>query len=342
MFNIPTPVIKFGHKAGNWLIKNGPTIMSVSGGMMAVGGAVMACNATLRADEVLEAHKERMAQIEAARALSLEGDNDDPACVYTEKQMKHDKFIVYAETAIGFAKLYGPAFAVGMSGVGLMQAAFMVTEKRRSTAVAALASMTNIYENYKARVEEEYGPEAEAMLHDIRTEKKMVKLPGAEEETEEDVVVLDDVNDDSFFYIFDQTNPNWSGNVTCLLNERFLTSTIDQFNYRLSAHTIDHVWVNDLLKAWDMEEKDLGHFHGWNGRTGDIIEYEIVPFKVVNSGDDDEQFPMLVETTMEELREMELQDIQEGYAIGIRLLSSSDGNDDLVSPRNIYHEVYDE
>lgn len=309
---------------------------------MAIGGAVMACKATLHADEVLDAHKARMDAIEHARRLSLESDNIDPELVYTEKQMRRDKLIVYAETAVGFAKLYGPAFAIGMSGVGLMQAAYMVTEKRRSTAVAALATMTNWFDEYKARVEDTYGPEALALESQMPTAKAVVKTAGQDEASETDVVVLDDTND-PFFFIFDSTNPNWAENVTYLLNERFLTGTIDSLNYSLSAHSRDHVWVNDILKLWGMKETDLGHFHGWNADTGDIIEYELVPYLKAyydDDGNEYEQFPMLVETTMENLRELELADIQEGYAIGIRLLSSSDGNDQLVPPRNIYHEVY--
>lgn len=340
MISLPTPVMKLANKAGVWFVKNGPTIMSVTGGAMAIGGAVMACKATLRADEVLDAHKVRMAEIEAARALSLDSDDIDPENVYTEKDMKRDKAIVYAETAIGFARLYGPAFAVGMSGVGLMQAAFAVTERRRSTAVAALTSLDTMFNEYKVRVEDKFGPDALEIENDIPTVRRRVTTIMNEEPEEQDVVVLDDSHSDPFFFLFDDTNPNWADNVTYLLNERFLTGTIDSLNYALGSHGRRFVLVNDILRLWDMDETALGHFHGWNGDTGDVIEYKLIPYLKAYSEDDDEQFPMLVETTMENLRELELCDIQQGYAIGIRLLSSSDGYDELVQPRNIYHEVF--
>lgn len=343
MINLPTPLVKFGRRALNWTVQHGPQIMSISGGAMAIGGAVMACNATLRADEVLDAHKARMAQIEAARALSLESDNLDPENVYTEKDMKRDKFITYAETAVGFVKLYGPAFAVGMSGVGLMQAAYAITETRRASAVGALTSLKTMFDEYKVRVEDKFGPEALDIDREVPTVKRTVKTIMNDEPEEQDVVVLDGSHNDPFFFLFDETNPNWAENVTYLLNERFLTGTIDALNYSLSAHSRDHVWVNDILKLWGMKETDLGHFHGWNANTGDVIEYELVPYLKAYYDDDGheyDQFPMLVETTMENLRELELADIQQGYAIGIRLLSSSDGHDGLVEPRMIYNEVY--
>ena len=338
---IPTSVIRFGQKAGNWLVKNGPNIMRISGGVMAVGGAVMACKATLHAEEVLDAHKERMAQIEAARALSEE--NGD--LVYTDKMMKRDKTIAYLETAVGFGKLYGPAFAVGMGGIGLMQGAWCITENRRSTAVAALTSVDRLFSEYRARVEDVAGPEVAAATNDIPTEKHSV--PEIAEEPV-DCVVLDDSHNDPFFFIFDKTNPNWYNNAF-LLNERFAMTTLDANNYKLSAHSVTHTFINDILKDFGglkrldgtyVEGIPEGQFYGWNAGTGDIIEYDIIPYLEVFDEDDDKQMPMLVETDREAIRELEMNDIQDGYCFGIRLKSSSDGYPDIIPPRMIYHEVY--
>lgn len=357
MLSIPTPVIKFGHKAGTWLIKNSPKLMSIGGGIMAVGGAVMACNATLHADEVLEAHKERMAQIEAARALSLEGNNDDPACVYTEKQMKHDKFVVYAETAVGFARLYAPAFVIGMSGVGLMQAAYMITEQRRNTAIAALASLDAMFNEYKVRVENEVGPDKLAEIEAMPTEKHKVLMPGSEEESEEDCVVLDDAICDDFTFIFDETCKGWQGGLGYNLNYRALECIIEGFNRNLSAYNVDHYVMNDLLKAYKGLKNvhgqhvcytEPGLYYGWNALEGDVINYEITPYLIMYNGDDDKQIPMYVETSMEEIKKLECTDIQTGYCFFLRFYTSNADVVDEVGlkaapkygPRMIYHEIY--
>lgn len=329
MFKIPAPIMRAAGKAGNWLVKNGPTIMSVSGGLMAVGGAVMACEATLKVDEVLERHKQKMERIEEAVTIS-ESNGDD---AFTDKDAKRAKFETYRDTTIELVKLYGPAVAVGMSGVGLMQTAFVVTERRRSTAVAALASLNQAYTDLLAR-----GSNKELMEPIYETQ--IVEDEDSGEEFEQIIIDPENAPEDPFFYIFDETNPNWYNKNAFLLNERFLTATIDAYNYRLSSHAVDHVWVNDLLKSWSMKDNGVGHFHGWNANTGDIIEYDIVPFLKVWNDDDDSQIPMLVETDMETLRELESNDIQEGYCIGIRLKSSSDGYDDVTPPRFIYNEVY--
>lgn len=329
---IPTPVISVATKAGNWLVKNGPKIMSIGGGLMAVGGAVMACEATLHADEVLDKHKQRMTRIQAAKELSDGPDTCEP---YTDKMMKHDKAVAYFETGVDFIRLYAPAFTVGIAGVGMMQAAFWVNERRRATAVAALTTMDQMYQNLIGRTQESLPG------FSVEENPKVVKALPDEDGAGSDKLVLDpDSEPDPFFFIFDETNPNWYNKNAFLLNERFLTATIDAFNYRLSAHSVGQVWVNDILKAWNMPEKDLGYFYGWNAATGDIIDYDVVPFLKIWDDDDSSQMPMLVETDMATLRELESNDIQEGYCIGIRLKSSSDGYDDVVQPRFIYNEVY--
>lgn len=333
--NIPVPVLKAAHKAGNWLVKNGPKIASVGGGLMAVGGAVMACNATLKVDEVLDRHKQKMARIEAAKAISDENGDGE----FTEKDVKRAKFETYRDTALDFVRLYGPAFAVGMSGVGLMQAAFIVTERRRASAIAALTTMDQMYQNLLASGNEEID------ITDMPSTIVADAVEMDEDDPESSIILAPENVEDPFFFIFDVDNESFQntyGNKRAefLTNERFILSAIENYNYRLSGHVVDHVWLNDLLKAWGMEESEFGQHYGWNGNTGDQIEYKIVPFIKQWNDEGDKQFPLLIQISREEFEELEASDIQEGYCIGIRLLSSSDGNDDVCDPRFIYNEVY--
>lgn len=290
----------------------------------------MACEATLKVDEVLERHKQKMERIEAAKAVSDENGDGE----FTEKDVKQAKFETYRDTAIELVKLYGPAVSVGLAGVGLMQGAFWVTERRRAAAVAALTTMDQMYQNLLA-----------SGTNDISEDEVKVK-PRVEEDDGEDVIVVDtDTSVDPFFFIFDVDKKHFENTFTnkkaeFITNERFLLSAIENYNYMLSGHTIDHVWVNDILRAWGMEETAVGQFYGWNEATGDQIEYEVIPFVKQWNDEGDKQFPMLIQIDRDELEELEANDIQEGYCIGIRLKSSSDGYNTLVNPRNIYNEVY--
>lgn len=293
----------------------------------------MACEATLHVDEVLDRHKQKMANIEAAKALSDENGNDE----LTDKDIKRAKFEAYRDTTIDMIKLYGPAFAVGMSGVGLMQSAFVITERRRASAVAALTTVDQMYQNLLASGKNE--------MIDI-TDSPTTEVSDAAVATENDQIVLSpETMNDPFFFLFDVDEQHFENSFTnkhaeFLTNERFLLSPIEQYNYRLSSHAIDHVWLNDILKAWGMEESPLGQHYGWNSQTGDQIEYKIIPYIKEWNDEGDTQFPLLIEIDRDRFDELEASDIQEGYCIGIRLLSSSDGYDDTCDPRFIYNEVY--
>lgn len=350
MITLPNSVVLAGKKLGRFAVKHGPKIMTVAGAGMAFGGAVMACKATLRCDEVLDKHKERMAQIEAARELSMlrlaNNDIDDPSELYTEKDMRKDKFMTYAMTGVGFAKLYGPAFAVGMGGIGLMEAAFVITENRRSAAVAALTSMDALFQEYKNRVNRVVTDEQQALIDNPHIQKQKVQLPWAEDEEEMDCVVIDTEEGNPYVYWFDKTCPDWNGTGTnyFLSNRAHIEGQLTTMQYELSKYGTTHFWINDFIERCGglkndngelLDAKtgcDVGRFHGWDALAGDAIDYKIQAYAYSFDGDDDKQFPILIPISKEDLMELESLDIPTDYCFEITLKGC----------HNIYHNVYGE
>lgn len=344
MFNIPTPVLRVANKAGRFFIKHGPKIMSVGGGAMAVGGAVMACKATLHADEVLDRHKQKMAKIEAAKALSDEGGVGE----YTDKQMKHDKAIVYAETAVEFVKLYAPAVTVGLSGVGLMQGAFYISERRGAQTLAALTALDQAYNELLANHVE--NPEEVNALPIEKKEIRVKKLPEINGDVQTDdasELVLEDyipveqfdiLENDPFTIKFDATSDGWHNGRCFLLNSNEVEHVFRAFELR--RETGHDVWVNDIRRAFSAEEKALGWSHGYTDKPGDAIEFEVYPF-VYDIIDD-----MIVgmsgvpgntnEERLEHVKDIELSNGPDQYCYVIQLRGNTPGG----TPRFIKNEVY--
>lgn len=273
---IPAPIMKASHKVGKWFIKHGPRLMSVSGGVMAVGGAVMACKATLHADEVLDAHKARMAEIEAAQSVA--GPDE-----YTPQMIRRDKAIVYAETAVAFAKLYGPSVAVGAAGVGLMQGAFGIMDKRNSTAMAALTALDQAYNELAARF-----PQDEATTN-LPSGVEMVERPKHfevkhEDDDDVDTVLLKDyipveefdiLENDPFTIVFDSKNEDWYKGNAFVLNSSHIKSTMHAFELKRS--TYHDVWVNDIRRAFNVPEAARGWSNGYSTEIGDSVLYDVIP-----------------------------------------------------------------
>ncbi len=341
--NIPAPIMQIANKTGRWLVKNGPKLMSVGGGAMAVGGAVMACKATLHADEVLDRHKQKMAKIEAAKALSEENGDLE----YTDKMMKKDKAIVYCETAVEFVKLYAPAVSVGFAGVGLMQGAFYISERRGAETLAALTAMNEMYNDLLAK-----NPELAEEEHALPVEKKEVrikKLPEFVKEGSDDAseLVLEDyipvelfdvLENDPFTIKFDATSDGWHNGRCFVLNSNEVEHVFRSFSLR--RETGHDIWVNDIRRAFDAEEKALGWSHGYTSEPGDAIEYEIYPF-VYDKIDD-----MIVgmsgvpgntnEERLDQVKELEFADGPDQYCYVIQLR----GNSPSGAPRFIKNEVF--
>lgn len=335
MITLPTSVVKLGNKAGRWFVKHGPAIANIAGAGMAIGGAVMACNATMKVDAVLEAHKAQIDRIRASQELMESG--DATAGELTMHDIKQAKFETYLHTGVELVKLYGPAVTVGMSGIGLMQAAYIVTDRRRASAVAALTAIDQAYNDLLAR-SQQLLPEGSADLTTgMHKEERMVSFGEEDEPEMRQVLVLDPVDEKSFTFIIDEDNQDWDKlNFTSMYRQ--YTAPLDYLNFGLEGSTRSHVWVNNILRLWNENEVSYGDAYGWNGLAGDTIAYDVTPYKVAHDAETGEK--VYIEISEEEFNDFEHQDILTGYALGITLKASCEGYDDLIPPRLIFDEVY--
>lgn len=305
----------------------------------------MACKATLKVDAVLDAHKEQMARIEAAKAISDENGDDQ----ITDKDVRRAKFETYVGTGVEIVKLYGPAVCVGMSGVGLMQGAYHIMENRHSTTLAALTAMDQAYNELSARC----NAENDAPAHALPVEKKERVVPllksGDEETDEAAELVLEDyipvemfdiLENDPYTIVYDSRNEDWYDGGCFVLNASQIESNFRLFEKDRAAYKRPVVWVNDIRRVFKKEEKALGWSHGWTSEPGDTIEYEIYPFVY------DKIDGMIVgmsgvpgatnEERIEQLRAIEMTEGPDDYCVVISLR----GNSESGTPRYIRNEVF--
>ena len=93
-------------KAGQTVAKNSPTILTV-GGVVGIGITIfLACRATLKAQKVVEDHRERREKVEEKF-----GENG----VETDKEYTRELAKVYGKTAIDMTKLYTVPVVLGVA-----------------------------------------------------------------------------------------------------------------------------------------------------------------------------------------------------------------------------------
>jgi hypothetical protein len=107
-------------RTGLVLKKYSPEILMTVGVVGIVTSTVMACKATLKAEDVIEEAEEKIKKIHQAReiASAAVAEGEEIGVVkYTEEDYKKDMTIVYVQTGWNFTKLYAPAVTIGIAGI---------------------------------------------------------------------------------------------------------------------------------------------------------------------------------------------------------------------------------
>ena len=119
-------------------------------GIVSIGaGTVLACKATLKADTVLDAHANKMFAIEEAKEKFPDS--------YSDRDELQDKVTTYAQTGVGFAKLYWPSAVLMAGGVVCLLSAHGIMKQRNAALAAAYAVIDKAFKGYRGRVVDELG-----------------------------------------------------------------------------------------------------------------------------------------------------------------------------------------
>lgn len=254
--HIPANVTRAFGKIAVQAQKHAPTILTIVGVTAGVAATGFAIHATLKCDEVLEGHKEKMKAIERARYIA---DNDpDFEGSYTEEQMKMDRRVATVQTVCGFAKLYWPTIALTTVSVTSILFGHHLMSKRNAAVVAAFTAMSGKFDDYRKAIVDKYGNEVDSeVFKRILTEAKVneegevVEVKEQAEPTD-NKVSLDRFYDELSLY-WDHYNPEM--NVAHLRS--VLKHAQDKLDYR------GYVFLNDIYDDLGMTRTPAGCVLGW-------------------------------------------------------------------------------
>lgn len=239
-------------------VKNSPEILMVVGAVSVVAGTVLACRQTLKCDDILEDHKEKLDRI--ADVVEEYGDE------YTDAERRKDVTKVYASTGIKIVKAYSVPFALVGAGIVSMVLAKNITHKRYIAALTALNGVTEAFHNYRERVREAFGIDTDkAMLTGGHLEKRApivtVDEDGTETIIERDSIVIDGEPHDISIYarFFDPSCSQWEKNAEYNLN--FLKNQERYANDVLK--TRGHLFLNEVYDMLGFDHSQAGSLVGW-------------------------------------------------------------------------------
>lgn len=151
------------------LRNNAPVIGVIFGVGTLIGSGVMACVATKKSEDILEDHKELLAEIKAAKEKGA----------IDEKTASKEIGRCYGRTAWKLFRKFAPAIGMAVIGSALVFSGYhsehmryLDTKDKLATTSAALAATFADFSAYRERTRERFGPEVDnELMYDIRKEE---------------------------------------------------------------------------------------------------------------------------------------------------------------------------
>lgn len=248
------------------LKKYSPEILVGVGVVSFVGTVVLAANATLRVEEVIDNHKYKIEKVK----YGIEDVEE-----YTKKDEQKDLFIVYTQTSIDLAKLYAPAALVGVMSVGCFLGAHTVMKKRNLAIMAAYKALESTFGDYRKRVVDKYGEDVDRnMKYGIGKEKVAfteTDEDGVKKKVKKEFETIDSEGLSEYTVLFnEQSSHMWSktpgGNALYLkAQEAFANHTL---------HARGHVFLNEVYEWLGLPHTKAGAVVGWvRGNGDDYIDF---------------------------------------------------------------------
>lgn len=271
-----TAVMKLTGRSGLTIKAYSPEILLTVGVVGVVGATVLACRATLKVHEVIDDKNEKLEKIKEVTEKIENGEIDKAE--YTDKDKAKDIITTYAQTGLGFAKLYGPAVTIGIVSIACLIGSNKILKARNFALMGAYQALEKGFTAYRKRVVEEYGEEKDYMFKNGLRSETIVETEtdenGKTHKVKKEKIVMDNPEDISIYArFFDDSSSEWTKDAS--YNYMFLRSQQNYFNDIL--RTRKHVFLNEVYDALGLERSQAGALVGWVYGDGfaNVIDFGI-------------------------------------------------------------------
>ena len=255
--NLVNSTTRTFNRAGLKLKKHSPEIMVTAGGIGVVASAVMACKATTKASSIVDEMKEEMDKIREAVDMVDEE-------TYSKEDLKRDTAIVYLQTGVKFAKLYGASIALGTLSITSILVGHNILRKRNLALAAAYTAIDTSFKAYRGRVVERFGKELDKELrYNIKAkeveETVIDKKTGEEKVVKKTIDVADPNEYSDYARFFDDGCNGWSKDPE--FNLMFLKQQQSYANDLLKSR--GHLFLNEVYDLLGIQRTKAGNIVGW-------------------------------------------------------------------------------
>ena len=256
---IKTDFTRGFNRGGLYLQRHSPEILLGAGLIGMVVAAVMASKATLKAHKITNTMLVELEQIDK----HIRNAGEDASIEYMGKDAEKATVIVYAQTGLKFAQLYGPAAGLGVLSIGAILASHGIMANRQVALIGAYNLVVEGFKNYRARVIEELGEEKDRDFRfGLKTEsysETTVDEKGKKSKVKKTRRVSRGDQPSDYAKLFDRTNPQYRSDR--LMNEAFLKAQERYLNDILILN--GHVFLNEVYERLGFDHTKAGSIVGW-------------------------------------------------------------------------------
>jgi len=259
---------KLTGRGGLVLKAHSPEILLVMGITGTVASAVLACRATLKVEDVLDNHQDKVDKI--ASVWEKVKDGEIGLEEYSDKDHQKDLTVTYVQTAVDFVKLYGPSITLGIASIACLVSSHGIMKQRSIALMAAYKAVEEGFSAYRKRVVEEYGEDKDYMFKNGLREETVIEQEIGEDGKKHNVkktnYIADPNHPSVYAKFFDESCTQWTKNPD--YNLMYLSGVQDYFNKMLMARK--HVFLNEVYDSLGIERTEAGQVVGWVwGSEGD-------------------------------------------------------------------------
>lgn len=242
--------------------KHSPAILLAAGITAGVGTVVTACRATLQVEDVLVGIQKDKLKVQEASGLNLQN--------YTDSDARKDLTIIYIQGAVKLAKLYGPAFVLGVTSVTCLTQSHRILTNRNAALAAAYTAVDKAFDQYRGRVREDQGEDKDREYlfgKEVSTET----VEGKDGKTKQVKRTHAGPGGTKFARFFGEDNINYS--TAPEYNVAYLRGCQMMWNQRLQAK--GHLFLNEIYDDLGIERSAEGQTVGYLKEKGDFVDLGI-------------------------------------------------------------------
>lgn len=258
------------------LKKHSPEILLGFGIAGGITGAVMACRATTKLDEVLKDAKFEI------RNIKHEMEVREHADVYSEEDAKKDLALVYSKAALDVAKLYAPSLAVGGFSITCILSSHNIMSKRNVALSAAYDLASASFKDYRNRVVDRFGEQVDKELRYNTVNKKVEETTTDENGKTKKVKSVAEISEPDGYraFFFDELSPSYTKDRD--YNLMWLKSQQAFMNDKLRAK--GYVFLNEVKEMLGYPPSKDGQMAGWIWDPYDAAKQDVIDFGIIQTG----------------------------------------------------------